>query len=246
MKYSITSVLITVLMISFSACKKDKHNNPPAPVTTPILSVKLNQQYLAPGQVDSAFAIWKINGQQQRIKMAIRHDSLISEMKVFNEGNGELSLHIFSNKKYSNQHYGQWLSKKTLSLQKTKAISYNGPSSFYDVAWFPRVELADGIAHKAIVALRPDDAFFLVKHPGHAITKLVVERSYWKTIGGIQLAGTGIWECTGGCTDVANDEYFRFLPGAIGTKPWNHLSIIVLFETTHNGEGWGLSLEHDL
>jgi hypothetical protein len=207
--------------------------------------VKLSQPYLGIAQIDSAFATWRTNGMEQRIKMTIRHDSLIAAMDLFTEGNGELSLHLFSNKKYSNQYYGQWVSHKTISLQKTKSLSYNGPSSFYDAAWLPRVELKDAIGHEAIIALRPDDAFFIVKDPGHVITELTVDRGYWKTINGIQLAGRGIWQCTTNCTGVVDNDYFKFLPAAIGAKPWNHISITVLFEINNNGEGWIISLEHE-
>lgn len=246
MKLTLNAILVSVLTISFVACKKDKDvvdPGPPGPL--PGLSVKLNQPYLTAAQVDSAFAIWKINGEEQRIRMNLRNDSLIADINLFNEGNGVLTLHIFSNKKYSNQYLSQFISRKTISIQRTSALNYNGPASFHDVAWLPRVKLKDAAGHEVIIAMRPDDPFFLVKDPGHQVVNYVVNRSYWKTIGGIQLAGESTWECTTGCTDTANEEFFTTLPQRIGTKPWNHVSIAILFEIDNNG-AWVLSLEHDL
>lgn len=242
-KYTIAGIILSALSV-VTACKKDPVPPPPSPSKAQ-LSIKLNQPYLTATQVDSAFAIWKTNGLEQRVKLSVSHDSLLAETAVFNEGNGELTLHIFSNKKYSNQYFGEWVSPKQVSVQKTKALSYNGPSSFYDAAWFPRAELKDAIGHHAIIALRPDDAYFVVKDPGHPLVKLTVDRGYWKTTGGIQLAGRDVWQCTSHCTDVINEDFFRSLPQRIGNKPWNHISIVILFEINDNGEGWIISLEHE-
>lgn len=245
MKFITGSIILSAFIFSINSCKKDKD-----PVSTPgplpVLAVKLSPSYLAASQVDSAFAIWVTGTAQQRVKMEVRNDSLITPLSLLNEGNGELTIHLFTQKKYQNQYLGQWLLRKTVSLQKTKALSYSGPSSFNDADWLPRVKINDGVGHEAIVALRPDDAYFLVKDPGHPVAKLVVERSYWKTIGGVQAVGQKVWECTTGCMGQANEEFFRNFPAMIGTKPWNHISIIILFEINNNGQGWGISLEHDL
>lgn len=236
------SCLLISLLLSGVGCKKDPAVTPPA--KTPVLSVQLTQPYLRGTQVDSAFVTWKSNGAEQRIKMEQRNDSLVVPMSVFTEGNGELTIHIFANKKYSNQYLGQWLLRKTVRLEKTKTTSYAGPVSFFDTDWFPRVELKDAIGHEATIALRPDDPYFIVKNPGHPIQQLTVDRGYWKTIGGIQLAGRDVWQCNSNCTDIANEEHFKSLPQRIGTKPWNHISIVVLFQVDDNG-GWIIDLEYE-
>ncbi|MEI9809439.1 MAG: hypothetical protein WDO16_17060 [Bacteroidota bacterium] len=102
-----------------------------------MLSVKLSQPYLGAAHVDSAFAIWNTNGQQQRIKMNVSHDSLIAEMSIFNEGTGELPLHIFSNKKYSNQYYGQWISHKRFRCKRQKLSVIPALRPFTDAPGFP-------------------------------------------------------------------------------------------------------------
>lgn len=238
-------IILLAATLLVTSCRKTANENNPAPPAKKFFSVKLNQAYMGSADVDSAFAYWKINGQKQRIRLSKSNDSLYTEMANFTEGTGELTVHVFSNKKYSNQYYGQWVSVKTVSLQKTNAASFNGPSSFYDADWFPRVHLKDAIGHEATIALRPDDAYFLVKDPNHALVKLTVDRGYWKTVGGIQLAGRDVWQCYSNCTGTANTEFFKSLPGRIGTKPWNHISIVILFEVDEEGLGWIIDLEYE-
>jgi hypothetical protein len=130
-------------------------------------------------------------------------------------------------------------------MQKNTSLHYEGPSSFSDAGWFPRVQLKDQIGHEAVVALRPDDAYFFVRDPGHAVIQLKVGRAYWQTVGGVFFAGGDLWTCTQNCNYVANEEHFKSLPQRIGNKPWNHISITILFETDVNGGGSVLSLEYD-
>lgn len=236
--------LVLAFLLFLNACRKD--NLPPPQETKPgELSVKLQAGYLSSAQVDSAFIIWTINGQVHLERMEIRNDSLLYPLKNLPEGKGELCLHIFSNKNYSRQYPGQWLLKKNLQLKRNNSLALQGPDSFYDQDWLPRVELSDAIGHAAVIALRPDDAYFMIKDPGHEIYSLAVDRSYWQTKDGIALAGRDIWSCQQSCTDREENEFFKTLPGRIGDKPWNHISIYVLFEINAGGEGWVLSLEHE-
>lgn len=244
MKYS-AFIMVAFLLTASTACRKQKDENIPPPVSK-LLSIKLNGNYLSAAQIDSAFAVWKAGGKEQRLAFRKSNDSLLIEMERFDEGIGELVFYIFSNRKYSNQYYGQWFSIiSNVTLLKSAGVNYNGPASFYDAAWLPRVELKDAIGHEATIALRPDDAYFIIKKPQHELYKLTVDRGYWKTAGGIQLAGRDIWQCQLNCTGKINNDFFKSLPGRIGNKPWNHISIAILFEINDNGEGWVLSLEHE-
>lgn len=243
---SIFTWLVCTSLTLFIGCSKDDDNLPSPTPEKSLLSIKLNQQYLPPAQVDSAFAFWNVNGVQQQFRLNVSNDSLIADLKLFNEGTGELTLQIFSGKKYYNNYKGEFTSKKAITLEKNKSASFKAPASFFDTAWMPRVLLKDAIGHQALVGLRPDDPFFLVKKPEHDYYRLAVDRGYWKTSGGIQLAGRDVWECNSDCTDVENSDYFKSLPGRIGTKPWNHISITILFQTNDSGEGWILNLEHDI
>lgn len=245
MKYSIASIVFCALILSACSDKDLEPRNPVNPGPA-LLSVKLSQQYLSAARVDSAFATWNLNNQEQRIKMIVRNDSLLTEMTSFNEGNGQLTIHVYSNIKYSNQYFGEFVFRKTVAFQKTQGLSYNGPASFKDAAWFPRVELKDGIGHSAVVALRPDDPYFMVEDPQwHNVYEYVVDRSYWKTVGGIQFAGGNTWKCKNNCADVDNEQFFNDLPARIGSRPWNHISIYVQYSTDPNG-GWAIGMEHDI
>lgn len=237
---------VAALLFSLSACKKPVDDTP---VGDPILSVKLNAAYLGTANIDSAFAIWEKGNTVQRIEMDVRNDSLLADMKLFNEGDGKLTIQVFSNKKFR-WYNSQWIFKKNIAIQKTKGQHYAGPATFFDAAWFPRAEIKDGIGHSALVGLRPEDSYFLVRDLDDGIVKLEVDKSYWKTIGGIAMAGRGIWECADACLtpneDVEDDDYFDFMSGRIGTKPWNHISIVIRYHINEIGEGWIIDLEYDL
>jgi hypothetical protein len=241
MKSIVYLILVLGLLVSFYSCKKEPIRQPEAVAS--VLSVKLHQDYLSAAQVDSAFATWKINGREQRVQLQLSGDSLKADISSWQDGNGTVTLHIYANKKYRNQYLGQWVLARTVVLQKNTSLHYEGPSSFYDAAWFPRVQLKDQIGHEAVLALRPDDAYFFIRNPGHPFIRLTVERVYWKTVGGVFYAGGYVWSCTQNCTDVANEESFKPLPQRIGNNPWNHISITVLFEIDVNGGGSVLSLE---
>lgn len=244
MKISKSGYAAFLIIICITSCKKESIIDSP-PVTN-YLSVKMNPIFLTALQVDSAFAIWKTDTDTQRLQFSISNDSLLIDMKELNEGSGELSFEIFSNIKYLNQYPGQWFGKKNIILQQSKALSYKGPDSFNDADWFPRVELKDGIGHAAIVALRPDDPYFMVKNPDHPSLRLTVDRGYWKTVGGVQFAGGNTWTCANDCFNVPNENFFASLPTRIGEKPWNHISIIILFEVNNEGGGWVLNFEYNL
>ena len=231
------------ILAFFTSCKKVPVHQPAA---ASILAIKLHQNYLVAAQIDSAFATWQIKGSEQRVRLQLSGDSLTADINSWQEGNGTLTLHIYANKKYRNQYLGQWASSKQVSFQKHTTLDYEGPQSFSDTSWFPRVCLKDQIGHAAVVALRPDDPYFFVNHPGHTFLRLTVDRAYWKTTGGVFLAGEMIWRCTQNCTGVINEDYFKSLPQRIGNTSWNHISIIVFFETDINGGGAVLSLELDI
>jgi hypothetical protein len=241
--YLAFSMALAALLVT--SCRKDKHEQP-GPSSPALLVIKVDRPYLSIAQVDSAFATWTVNGQQQRIQLNKHNDSLSVPINRFQNGSGQLELHIFANKKYRNQYSSEFLFKKAVTIEGNTSIGFSGPASFLDPAWFPRVDLKDAIGHRAIVALRPEDPFFLIKSPGHATLEYTVDRGYWKTVGGIALAGRDVWTCNNACTDVPNEQHFLSLPGRIGNKPWNHISIAILFVVDDIGGGWILDFEEDI
>lgn len=245
MKFTITIIGIGILLISLSGCRKDRDDDVIVP-PKPVLSVKLSQDYVTAALVDSAIAVWTVNNTPQRIKMTLSNDSLLADMDKFNEGNGELTITIFTHKKYRNQYLGHWVNTRTTSLQKTRSLHLTGPGAFNDMPWKPRVELKDGTGHFAIIALRPDDPYFFVKTPAHPVIEYLVDRSYWKIVGGVDYAGGKTWECRNNCGNVENTDYFTDLPARIGTRQWNHISIYVFFQTDNIGGGPAINLEIDV
>jgi hypothetical protein len=237
--------------IALASCNKHVDEKPPAskpPVSNPLLSIKLDTQYLGSTQTDSAIAVWKRGNVEKSIRLQLRNDSLVADIAQFEEGEGHLSITLFSKHKVRNQYYLQWVLKKNITIEKTKGLEYTGPKNFFDAAWLPRVELWDGVGNRAILGLRPEDSYFLVKKVRPNLYRLVVAKEFWKTVGGIQRIGGGEWNCATGCLnengDVENTNYFDFIPGQIGARAWNHISIIVLYETDMNG-GYSIDLEYD-
>ena len=244
MKHLLLFILTATFLLSLGSCKKDKTDIPAQP-GHPVMAVIFPEAYFTIDEVDSAFATWIINDVEQRIQLTVTHDSLLADINAFTEGSGKLQYTIYGNKKFANQFKASWIFSKPLTLDKTKSLISKGPSSFHDPDWLPRASIKDGIGHSATVALRPEDPFFEVADPGHNVMKLVVDRGYWKNSGAVY-AGGGVWECTTGCQSVKDNDYFKFIPSRIGQRPWDHISIIIVFETTKLGEGWALQLEHNL
>ena len=243
-----TALLTAIFAILFLSCKKRGDINSPTE-PAPLLSVHLNERYLDQGNVDSAWVIWKTSEIIQRIRMQLRHDSLIADMHQFKEGSGELEIQLFSNKKLDNQYRTQWVLTKKTSLNYATPPSYAGPFSFFDDAWLARAELKDGIGHKGTVGLRPEDAYFLIEDLQPDLYSLTVDKGFWQTIGGVSLAGRKIWTCDGECIKnrrrIEDESFFDDIPGSIGSKSWNHITIVVRYEIDENGGGWLLSLEYE-
>lgn len=239
--------LALILLLSFVSCRKD--HEVVIPPQKGHLSVNLAEQYLGAAQVDSAIATWTVGEEKNQVRMLVRNDSLIAELEQFREGNGTLIIQVFSNKKFGNQYKSQWLFQNATQINRKKDLGFEGPASFFDSGWKPRVDLTDAIGHRAIIGMRPDDAYFKIVGVGPEVKSLTVDKSYWKTTGGVQLAGQGIWKCSNACTDcsgnVENDEYFKMMPDHMKNAPWNHISLIVLYETNQTGMGWLLTLEFE-
>ena len=109
--------------------------------------------------------------------MNVSHDSLIVNMDLFREATGKMSIEIFSNKKFNNQYYSRWVLKKDASIQKEVSINFNGPSSFFDADWMPRVELTDYVGHDSVLGLRPDDSYFLIKNVQPDVLQLTLKKA---------------------------------------------------------------------
>lgn len=244
MKLNITVTAVACIVLFAASCKKDPvPAPPPPPPAKPVVAVKLSDPYLSIAQVDSAFATWTIpGGQTQRFKMQVGHDSLLVDRALFTDGQGKLTIEIFSNKKLNNQYLTRFVLTRNIALAHVGVNAFAGPKNFFDPDWLPRVELKDAIGHEAIVALRPEDPYFLIKDSKHAIVGWALDRNYSK---GINVIAGKVWTCTSGCTNKENVDFFTNFPQQIGAKEWKHISITVIYEIDHTGQAWMLNLEYE-
>jgi hypothetical protein len=248
MKHSVLLPFSFICILFITSCKKESIETRPVAEKAQ-LTIGLAKNYMPEAKIDSAFATWTVTGHQQKVRLDIRHDSLIADLKLFNPGTGTLVIQIFSKMKFD-QFNCQWVCEKELTITGNKTLAYEGPAGFEDNAWSPRAMLKDGIGHYALVALRPDDPYFYVQNVTANVRKLVVARYYWNISGGVSVIGGKEWECQTGCTDansnVENKQFFKSLPQQIGSRIWNHIEIDILFIDNEWGGGYVLMLNHTL
>jgi hypothetical protein len=64
------------------------------------LSIHLDKAYLGSDLVDSAFAIWELNGSQTRFLLEKSNEALTANTSKLQAGNGTLTVKIFSRVKF--------------------------------------------------------------------------------------------------------------------------------------------------
>lgn len=239
--------LLPVLVILLGSCSKERvAGTPNLPSEKPLFSIALSKPYMDGSKIDSAIAVWEVDGQLQRIILKRNNDTLSANMQQFQPGNGKLSIQIVSKLTFGGQYASQWVQQKQLLIEANKSVTLNGPAGFSDASWLPRVMLKDAVGHSAVVALRPEDPYFLVKDVPAHLLKLTVAREYYN---GINRVAGGEWSCTaciGQQVNVVNTDFFKILPQQIGTRPWKHIEIAILYTDDVNGGGYVLSVTHDV
>jgi hypothetical protein len=237
--------LLPVLLVLLGSCKKEKtpgSSNPPA--GEPLFSIALTKPYMDGSKIDSAIAVWEVNGQVQRIVLQLKNDALSADIQQFQPGNGKLSIQIISKLLFGGQYPSQWILQKQMGIEANKSVTLNGPSGFRDANWLPRVMLKDAVGHSAVVALRPEDSYFLIKDVPAHLLKLTVSREYYN---GINKVAGGEWSCTtciGQQTNIVNTDFFETLPQQLGNRPWNQIGIGIMYTDDVNGGGYVLSVGH--
>jgi len=239
-------------LIVFSSCRKDppQHHTPPATEKdSTVLAINLNDFYMPANKVDSASAVWEANGIRQQIKLHVGENKLTANLEKFTEGTGQMTMTLYSKLKFGGYAASQWVLEKEMAIDHKMAIVFSAPGNFNDMLWSPRALLKDGVGHSAVVALRPDDPYFLVKDVPANLGKIVVYRGYWNTVNGVRQVAGKEWQCFTNCIDangnIENNEFFSFFPSSIGNRTWNHIEIIILYEEPN---GWGtiIDLNHTL
>lgn len=241
---------VLFLLILWSSCTKKPVSPEPAPPGQKKLSVVLDPSFIGNSLVDSVVATWQVNGRQKTVTLSIKGDTVFTDINQLEAGEGKLSIQVFSRYKFGGFYLSQWFFSQQTSISHTADHTISGPKSFSDQQWKPRVELKDGIGHLAVVALRPDDPYFLVKNLPANVKATIVAREYFKFGGGVIRVGGGQWQCNFNCINseghVENDQFFSFLPAQMGSSPWNHIEITILYAESEWGEGSVLSMTHTL
>ena len=238
------AILLLATFALLLSCRKDKDE----PLeSNPLLIVQFPAAYLTLNQVDSAVISWQEGGEAHSQKLIQRNDSLFLPLKLLPAGQRSFQTTLYSKKRYRNQYQGIWISTSGFDPADGSSMSMQAPQSFNDPAWKPRVRLNDIIGNDATVALRPDDSYFYIEPLVRNYPKLVIERSYWNTVGGVNQVAAKTWQCQTGCAGQANETWFTDFPQRIGQASWNHISIVVVFQDDPISSGsWILNLEHDL
>ncbi|MCW3106046.1 MAG: hypothetical protein JWQ09_552, partial [Segetibacter sp.] len=179
--------IISALALSvtlFNSCKKDHQGTGQLPIVKEErIAVKLNSTYVPAAKIDSAIAIWEINGQLQQERMQVSNDTLFTDVKKFTAGNGRLTVQLYT-KNELRQRRLQWEKRSDINLKHTESTTWNAPADLKDATWFPRIIMIDNpTSFTAIIALRPADPYFLLKNVP-AGYKIELERGYYLIPGG--------------------------------------------------------------
>jgi hypothetical protein len=243
--------LIVCLAVLTSSCKKNQIHEPDQSAAP--FQVSLNEAYIAASKVDSAFAIWEVNGSTQIIKLQVAGNKLTTSLDSFKKsGAGILAVQLYTQTKVDNIPL-QWEKRFPYTLNRSTPVSLAAPADIKDTSWSPRLIYVSNIYNAeftAILALRPEDPYFELKGVVPQITKRIeIVRSYYQNDTSTVVASKS-W--TGQATDLDNNgnlvnrAHFQSLAGEIGAKAWNKIKFRASFyaqinpaeiyeaETVHN------------
>lgn len=225
-------------MILFIGCRKDQENDNSS-MHRSFIKIRLNENYLDAGKIDSVVGNWSISTATQRVSFQIKSGYLQASTDNLMEGSGTLKLQLYTRNKVDTLDL-QWERSINWNFQRGKAIEITGPASLKDRTWQPRVIFKDArLKLYAVIALWPDDPYFELRSADPKWKYLTVDRRYYDVLGGTKIGG-GVWLCPEGCYDserkIINDDYFKFLPGQIGNSSWKIAEIHVRFS-----ENWAMN-----
>lgn len=222
----LTSVVFSGIIISgllLGACKKNKEELR-APAGPGNLDIRLEPGYMPATKIDSAIAVWEINGTSKTIKLQLNGDTLRAPLQQFGEGNGQLTIQLYTKVKVNNTDL-QWEKRWQFQLHHNEPILLQGPANYEDKDWMPRVILTESFTKFiAILAVRPEDPYFCLKNLPAKYPYIELERGYYKIPGGVEYAGYGYYKCNGTCgTDFEDRNFFANMGNMVGIKPWTSL-----------------------
>lgn len=222
---------ITLLM---AACKQDAVGDMVS--SSKALQVALNESYMPAAKIDSALAIWEVNGTTQTVKLQQTANALTTSLDSFKKsGAGMLTVQLFSQTKIGNEPL-QWEKRFTYTLDRAKPVSLTAPANIKDAAWNPRViskyESFDG-QFTAIIAVRPEDAYFELKGVAPAIAKRIeIVRSFFLNDTTTLVASRG-WTGDASHLDTKGNlvdrQHFQNLMELLDGKEWDKFKVRATF-----------------
>lgn len=250
-----TTANITCLILSLAvftaSCKKDPIQQPGQPAAA--FEVMLNEGYMAAAKVDSAVALWDVNGLTQVIKLQVAGNKLTASLDSFKKsGAGMLAVQLYTQTKVDDIPL-QWENRFAYTLKRSTPVNIAAPVSISDPSWNPRLIYVSTIYNAefvAVIALRPEDPYFELKGVVPQIAKRIeVRRSYYQNDTSTLVASKN-WIGQAGDLDNGGNRvdrvHFQNLAGEIGGRAWNKIKVSASFyaklepaeiyeaETVHN------------
>src|SRR3954453_866804 len=94
---NITCLIVSVAVL-IASCKKDPVQEPDQSAAA--FQVSLNEDYVAASKVDSAIALWEVNGSTQIIKLQVAGHTFTTSLDSFRKsGAGMLTVQLYTQTK---------------------------------------------------------------------------------------------------------------------------------------------------
>jgi hypothetical protein len=222
------------LLVFFSACKKDDvitgtHSKK--------VSIQLDHQYVTSQKIDSAILITEWPGLSKRVRLQLNENRLETTLSQFSQTAHKMTVQLFTKTTFNNKPL-QFERDIALAPGVSESLAVNGPVSFTDLKWKPRVIMdytGGGIRYTAIAALRPSDPYFEILHlPASWDRRITVFRGFYKNDFTNMLYGS-TWNCGNVCSgNMVNRDAFNHLPSQVDHLDYNKMAIEVAFYITHN------------
>ena len=221
------------LIVLFSSCKKDDFISG---THEKKLTIQLDNQYVTSQKIDSAVLISEWPGLSKRVRLQLNENQLESTLSEFSQTAHKITVQLFTKTTFNNKPL-QFEKEVALTPGASESLVVNGPASFTDLTWKPRVILdytGGNIRYTAIVALRPSDPYFEILHlPSGWDKRITVFRGFYKNEFTNMLHGS-TWNCGNVCSgNTVNRESFNHLPAQVDHLDYNKMAIEVAFYTNY-------------
>lgn len=245
-----TTCFLLLLTAFFTSCKKDavesgnssggNSGNEPVPVAQ-YLQITMNA-FLSASKIDSALAIWEVNGVTQTERLALLDNRFQLPLATLNNnGKGFLSIQLFSQLEVDGKSL-QWEYRVPYTLNTTKAVTIPAPVDMNDALWNPRVifhfDNARGSRFNALVALRLEDPYFELKgvEPVYAKRIELVRSFHQKETGALVFSRGWVGQHTNldNYGNLMDRQHFLNLREQLADKEWNQYRIRASFYLNSN------------